>query len=67
MDAACTMKKTRQKKHAKNFIKYIDQKTTDEEKHPKTKSLTEFDQCLTCSIKSLAVKKKKIEMVKPTT
>ena len=59
------MNKSRQKKHAKNSIKDIDQKTRDEEKHPKAKPLIKFDKFLACSIKYLAVKKN--EMVKSTT
>ena len=48
----------KKKKRAKNCIKDIDQKTRDEEKHSRTKSLIEFDRSLACSVKSLAVKKK---------
>ena len=42
----------------KNSIKDIDEKQKDEEKCPKTKSIIEFDTTLSCSIKSLAIKKK---------
>ena len=59
------MKKSRQKKHTKNSIKDIDEKQKDEEKCPKTKSIIEFDTTLSCSIKSLAVKKN--DVIKPTT
>ena len=52
------MKKSRQKKYTKNSIKDIDEKQKDEEKCPKTKSIIEFNTTLSCSIKSLAVKKK---------
>ena len=55
------MKTSHQKKHAKNFIKDIDQKIRDEGKHPNI----EFGQSLVCSIKSLAMKKN--EIVKSTT
>ena len=52
------MKKSKQRKHKKNSIKDLDQKQQDEEKCRKTKSITEFDSSVACSIKSLAVKKK---------
>ena len=59
------MEKFRQKKHKKNSIKSIAQKTKDEENNPKTKSLIAFDASLSCSVKCLAVKKN--ETIKPTT
>ena len=59
------MKKSRQKKHKKNSTKDINEKQKDDKKCPKTKSIIEFDTTLSCSIKSLAVKKK--DIIKPTT
>ena len=60
------MKKSIKKKHNKNLINDLDQKQNeDEEKCPKTKSITEFDSSIACSIKSLAVKKN--DAIKPTT
>ena len=53
------MKKSRQKKHKKNSTKDINEKQKDDKKCPKTKLIIEFDTTLSCSIKSLAVKKKK--------
>ena len=48
------------KKHRKeNSVKDIKQKKKEEEKIPKTKSITEFDKSLPWSIKSIAVKKNK--------
>ena len=44
----------------KNSIKDIDEKQKDEEKCPKTKSIIEFDTTLSCSIKSVAIKKKDV-------
>ena len=58
LDAVFSMKKSKQKKHWKNTLKDKDEKQKDEEKCPKTKSIIEFDLTLSCSIKSLAVKKK---------
>ena len=46
-------------------MKQVDEKTKDEEKCPKTKSIIEFDPSLTCSITSFAVKKN--NEIKPTT
>ena len=45
------------RKSIKNTITEVDEKIKDEKKCPETKSLIEFDQSLTCSITSLAVKK----------
>ena len=56
---------SRQIKHNKNLIKYIEQKTKDEEHNPKTKTMLESDQKTACSIKCLAVKK--TSEVKPAT
>ena len=53
------VEKARQKKHKKNSVKNIAQKTKDEENNPKTKSLIAFDASLSCSVKCLAVKKMK--------
>ena len=58
-----SMKKLRQK-YIKNTIKDSDEKQKDEERCPKTKSIIEFYPTLSCSIKSLAVKK---SQMKPTT
>ena len=52
------LKNRDQKKHEKNTIKEVNEKIKDEENCPKTKSIIEFDPSLTCSITSLAVKKK---------
>ena len=41
-------------------VKDLDQIQQDEEKCPKTKSIIEFDPSLACSIKSFAVKKKRL-------
>ena len=57
LDTVYSMKKSRQIKHKKNTIKNIDQKTKDEERAPKTKTMLGFDQKTTCSIKCLAIKK----------
>ena len=56
IDSVFSMKKSRQKTQ-KNSIKDIDEKQKDKEKCPKTKSIIEFDTALSCSIKSLAIKK----------
>ena len=50
--------KVETEKIQKNGIKDIDEKQKDEEKCPKTKSIIEFDTTLSCSIKSVAIKKK---------
>ena len=42
-------------------MKDVDGKIKDEENYPKTKSIIEFDRSLTCSITSLAVKKKEMK------
>ena len=62
------MKNSRQKNthtHTKRSIKYIEQKTRNEEKDPRTKTMLEFDHSTACNIKYLAVKKN--NEVKPTT
>ena len=41
-------------------IKDLDQMQQDKVKCPKTKSIIEFDPSLACSIKSFAVKKKRL-------
>ena len=50
--------KIKTKKALKKYNKRHRWKQKDEEKCPKTKSIIEFDLTLSCSIKSLAVKKK---------
>ena len=60
LDAVFSMKKSKQKKHKKEINKRFDQIQQDEEKCPKTKSIIEFDPSLACSIKSFAVKKKRL-------
>ena len=49
--------KNQAKKGIKNTIKELDEKPKEEEKYSKTKSIFEFDPTLSCSVKSLAVKK----------
>ena len=68
LNAAFPMKNSRQKNthtHTKRSIKYIEQKTRNEEKDPRTKTMLEFDHSTACNIKYLAVKKN--NEVKPTT
>ena len=60
-----SMKNSSQKMHQKNSINDIGQKQKDEEQHPKTMSIIEFEPSLACRINSLAVKK--ANEVKPTT
>ena len=50
-------RKNQAKKGIKNTIKDTDEKPKEEEKYPKTKSIFELDPTLSCSVKSLAVKK----------
>ena len=50
-------KKIAAKRSIKKHVKEVDEKTKDEEKCSKTKSIIEFDPSLTCSITSLTVKK----------
>ena len=52
-------KKIAAKRSIKKHVKEVDEKTKDEEKCSKTKSIIEFDPSLTCSITRLVVKKKR--------
>ena len=52
-------KKIAAKRSIKKHVKEVDEKTKDEEKCSKTKSIIEFDPSLTCSITRLVAKKKR--------
>ena len=64
-DSDFSMKKSRRKTHKKDSFKDIEEKIREEESDPRAKTITEFDQFLACSVKSLAVRK--TNNVTPTT
>ena len=65
LDAVSSMKKKKRKRLKKVTVEEVEQRISEQEKAPKTKSITEFNIEFACSVKALGVSENKT--VKPTT